>query len=226
MNERDQTLDILIGVICIVFLLYIIFKDHIRYFFANKSQTKSQSETISYQLKLIEKLQQDLHDSNSLINQERLSFYKKESDLKQSATQWAITELEKFKEKELNSLRKSIQDTAIGHAANLLAQWKAENTIRIRQEAINKSYAVTLGKISEHLVPFHPNFPFNPKDARFIGSPIDMIVFDGLSDGSEDIDIYFLEIKTGNGKLSERQRLIKKALAKPVIWYEMRADSL
>jgi predicted Holliday junction resolvase-like endonuclease len=42
---------------------------------------------------------------------------------------------------------------------------------------------VAVGKITEHFIPFLPDFKYNPKEARFFGSPIDFIVFDGLDNG-------------------------------------------
>ncbi len=75
-----------------------------------------------------------------------------------------------------------------------------------------------VGKVTEHLVPHMPVFPYNPKDARFIGSPIDLIVFDGADEGMVR-DVIFLEIKTGSSSLSPRQKQIKDAIdAGRVLW--------
>lgn len=156
------------------------------------------------------------------IKKENALFKKNESELKLNSHQWALAELEKFKLLELDRFRKGIEETANQSAINSLGQWKTENEIRIRQDAINRSYSVNLGKISEHLVPFHMNFPFNPKDARFIGSPIDIIVFDGVADNKQDITIYFIEVKTGNSKLSDTQKKIKRAVEeRHIIWQEI-----
>ena len=161
------------------------------------------------------------------LRKENVTYRNNEADLKVRSQQWAISELEKFKTNELDRFRKGIEDTAVQTAANMLDQWKVENEIRIRQDAINRSYSVNLGKISEHLVPFHLNFPFNPKDARFIGSPIDILVFDGASDGRDEITIYFIEVKTGNSKLSEIQKKIRRAVINKCIeWREINPDSL
>ena len=48
---------------------------------------------------------------------------------------------------------------------------------------MKRSEAVIKGKVTEHRVPFFEEFDFDPGDARFLGSPIDLIVFDGLSAG-------------------------------------------
>jgi len=64
-----------------------------------------------------------------------------------------------------------------------------------------------LGQITEHLVPFLPDFKYNPKDARFLGTPVDLIVFDGLSDGQLK-QVVFIEVKSGSSKqlLSEKDK--------------------
>src|SRR3989442_11792730 len=71
-----------------------------------------------------------------------------------------------------------------------------EEEQRIREDAIKKSEAVIRGKVTEHLMPYLPEFKYNPKDVRFIGTPVDLLVFDGLSEG-EVKQIVFIEVKTG-----------------------------
>src|SRR5258705_2719732 len=61
--------------------------------------------------------------------------------------------------------------------------WKLRYSAAIREDAVQRSLAVTAGKVHEQLVPYLPEFGFNPKDARFLGSPVDLVVFDGLSAG-------------------------------------------
>jgi predicted Holliday junction resolvase-like endonuclease len=65
-----------------------------------------------------------------------------------------------------------------------LEQWQNGVETTIRADAIRKSQSVIIGKVTEHVVPYLPEFTYNPKDARFIGSPIDLIVFDGLDLGA------------------------------------------
>src|SRR5262245_49905905 len=61
--------------------------------------------------------------------------------------------------------------------------WKVRYTRGVRQDAVLRSQAVTSGKVFEQIVPHLPEFSFNPRDARFLGSPVDFVVFDGLTDG-------------------------------------------
>jgi predicted Holliday junction resolvase-like endonuclease len=83
---------------------------------------------------------------------------------------------------------------------------------------------VTAGKVLEQLVPYLPAFPFNPKDVRFLGSPVDFVVFDGLSDGAVS-RVVFVEIKTGTAELNARERRVRDAVReRRVEWRELRLD--
>jgi len=63
-----------------------------------------------------------------------------------------------------------------------------------REDAVARSTAVTRGQAFEHLAPFMDDFGYNPRDARFLGSPIDLVVFDGL--GETDVrEIVFVEVQ-------------------------------
>ena len=95
---------------------------------------------------------------------------------------------------------------------------------RMRAEAVQQSRAVTRGQIYEQLVPYLPGFGFNPKDAQFLGRPVDLIVFDGLDEG--DLRrIVFIEVKTGEAKLTTRERLVRDAILEGRIeWSVIRAD--
>ena len=96
---------------------------------------------------------------------------------------------------------------------------------RIREDALWRSHSVVAGKATEHLAPLLPGFEFDPRDARFLGSPIDFIVFDGLSEG-EVREIAFVEIKTGpSAALTTRERRVRDAVdGRRVRFLEVRID--
>jgi predicted Holliday junction resolvase-like endonuclease len=72
------------------------------------------------------------------------------------------------------------------------------------------------GKSFENLFPFMSNYPYDSRNFRFIGDPIDGLSF-------EDNKIVFIEFKTGISKLSEKQKRIKELVeAKKVEWKEIR----
>lgn len=107
-------------------------------------------------------------------------------------------------------------------AALYVLLWKARYTRAIRRQAALQSRAVTVGQVSEEFAPFLPGFEFNPKDARFLGSPVDFVVFDGL-DAGDVRRVVFVEIKTGGSDLSLRERLVRDAvLAGRVGWSTLR----
>jgi predicted Holliday junction resolvase-like endonuclease len=100
--------------------------------------------------------------------------------------------------------------------------WKLRYSASIRDDAVQRSLAVTAGKVHEQLIPYLPEFGFNPKDARFLGSPVDLVVFDGLADG--DVRrVVFLEVKTGGASLTARERQVRDVIeAREVAWAELR----
>lgn len=100
--------------------------------------------------------------------------------------------------------------------------WKTGYTTRIREDAVQRSLAVTAGKVHEQLIPYLPMFHYNPKDVRFLGSPIDLVIFDGLAEG-ELRRIVFVEVKTGASGLTLRERCVRDVIdAGDVEWAELR----
>jgi predicted Holliday junction resolvase-like endonuclease len=100
--------------------------------------------------------------------------------------------------------------------------WKLRYTRAVRADAVQRSLAVTTGKVYEQLVPYLPGFGFNPKDVRFLGTPVDLVVFDGLSEGTVR-RIVFVEVKTAAADLSTRERRVRDAVrAHQVEWSELR----
>lgn len=89
----------------------------------------------------------------------------------------------------------------------------------VRKDAVKRSKAVINGQIAEQIAPFLPDFPANPSDARFIGKPVDFIVFSGLSENEKIDEILFVEVKTGKSLLSEREKEVKKAIEQRKVRY-------
>ena len=100
--------------------------------------------------------------------------------------------------------------------------WKVGYTTRTREDAVQRSQAITAGKVHEQLIPYLPVFPYNPKDVRFLGSPVDLVVFDGLSEGRLE-RIVFVEVKTGGSALTIRERTVRDVVrAGEIDWEELR----
>ena len=91
----------------------------------------------------------------------------------------------------------------------------------IRKAAVTQSRAVLGGKFVEQLVPYLPEFKYDPTEARFIGSPIDLIVFPGLAAGDPH-EIVIMEIKTGgNCNLTPQQDKIRRLIEDGMIRWEL-----
>lgn len=91
-----------------------------------------------------------------------------------------------------------------------------------RKDAIKRSKAVMKGQISEEITPFSKDFPYNSSELKFLGKPIDFIVFKGMDEQNIE-EVVFLEIKTGSSNLSKQERKLKKTIKeKKVRWEEFR----
>ncbi|MBL7760409.1 MAG: hypothetical protein JNK08_06910 [Sediminibacterium sp.] len=178
-------------------------------------------------IKLEEKIQKSKEDSISFegkLREKDLKIEIYEGKMREYANELATKQLAEWKEKELESIKLVFHKNAIDSAKNYLSTWIIENENRIRKDAANRSVRNVLGKVTEHLVPFSEAMKgFNPKDIRFVGSPIDLVIFDGAEELRKDeITIYFVEVKTGTSALSKRQQLIRQAIRdKKVEWMQV-----
>lgn len=95
---------------------------------------------------------------------------------------------------------------------------------RIRQDAIERSARTLSGKTLEKLVPFLEDFPYDAHDIRWLGDPVDLVIFDGYSSNREEPkQIIFCEVKSGESELTKSQKKIKELVEKKrVRWDEFR----
>ena len=101
------------------------------------------------------------------------------------------------------------------------AEWESVKLEAIVKTRLKQSRAVLGGLVSEQISPLLPGFPFDPGDCRFIGKPVDFIVFSGMN--KQDIsEVIFLEIKSGVSKnLNPQEARVKEAvLAGRVRWVQ------
>ncbi|MDD1728168.1 MAG: Holliday junction resolvase [Methanospirillum sp.] len=111
-------------------------------------------------------------------------------------------------------IKEQAEDTIRRETDLQTRKWQNEEEQKIRRDAIRRSREVIHGKVTEHMIPFFPSFPWNPSDARFLGSPIDFIVFDGLSEG-EVREIILVEVKSGIKKvLTPRERSVERCISR------------
>lgn len=81
-----------------------------------------------------------------------------------------------------------------------------------------RSQAVVHGRINEQFAPFLPRYPFDARNFRFLGSPVDGVQFEGDR-------IIFVEFKTNTARLNGRQQEIRRLVEeKRVEWltFEMK----
>lgn len=92
----------------------------------------------------------------------------------------------------------------------------------IRKEAIKQSRAIIGGQMSEQIAPYLPNFKYKPTEIRFIGKPIDFIVFEGM-DKKDIRKIIFIEVKSGKSTMSVHERKLRNTIKEgKVSWEEYR----
>ena len=92
----------------------------------------------------------------------------------------------------------------------------------IRSDAIKSSRATLVGQFSEQVAPYFPGFPYSPSEARFIGKPVDFIIFRGM-DVKDINEVVFVEVKSGKSSLSPQERKLRDIIKKGnVSWAEYR----
>ncbi len=91
-----------------------------------------------------------------------------------------------------------------------------------RKDTAARQRSTIKGDISEIIAPWSIQSVNSVKELNFIGSPIDFVGFKGL-DGDGEIEIKFIEVKSGKSKLNKNQRRIRDAvIAKRIEWIEVR----
>lgn len=100
-----------------------------------------------------------------------------------------------------------------------------------QKRSVNTSRAVLKGKMAEQFAPILPEFQYLPSDAKFMGDPVDYIIFDGYTDfrdgdgTAEDINIILLDVKSGGARLTKGQQAIAQAVQQGNVRFEtLRVD--
>ena len=91
-----------------------------------------------------------------------------------------------------------------------------------RKDTAARQRSTIKGDISEIIAPWSIKSVNSVKELNFMGSPIDFVGFKGL-DGDDEIEIKFIEVKSGKSRLNKNQRRIRDAVAaKRIEWVEVR----
>jgi predicted Holliday junction resolvase-like endonuclease len=91
------------------------------------------------------------------------------------------------------------------------ADWKGRRLEAVVKERLKASRAVLGGLVSEQIAPLLRDFPFDPGDCRFVGKPVDFIVFRGMNQKKIQ-EVIFLEVKTGSSTLNDQEKRLKEAI--------------
>lgn len=114
-------------------------------------------------------------------------------------------------------------------SSRMRTEFKSRET-SIRRDSNNRSRSVLKGRINEQMATLLPEFPFDGSDARFLGNPVDYIVFCGYGDvqsrKSDRLDeVVFVEVKHGRAQLTREERRVRDCIENGrVRWQLIRMD--
>ena len=113
---------------------------------------------------------------------------------------------------------------------NEIEEWK-QSIKKEREAAVGQSRNVLKGKIGEQVSPLMPEFytKYEPSDARFMGSPIDFVIFKNMSkfdkktkDEENPIEVVLVDIKIGKSAgLSPLQKSIREAIIEKRVSFDV-----
>ena len=70
---------------------------------------------------------------------------------------------------------------------------------------------MNIGKNLERALPTLKDFKWVVPDSKFLGDPLDLLIFNGLSTGNVT-SLSFVEVKSGNAHLNGHQKSIRDAI--------------
>ena len=106
----------------------------------------------------------------------------------------------------------------------MLAQ--QQETQQAIKKSLNTSRATIKGRIAEQFAPMLPEFEYLPSDAKFLGDPVDYVIFDGYTEwrdgnlAAENIEVVLMDIKSGQARLSKGQLAIEQAVKQGRVRFE------
>ena len=104
----------------------------------------------------------------------------------------------------------------------LVYRYGEADVLAQRRDASKRSRSVVAGMTAEQLAPLLGEFGerFDPGDARFLGAPVDYVVFDGIAAG-ELRQVVLVEIKTGGSRLNANEREVQRAVQEGRVGFEI-----
>lgn len=83
--------------------------------------------------------------------------------------------------------------------------------IKADKSSEKKAIDINIGKNIEKFVSTYKNFSLNLKECRFLGNPLDYIIFEGALTHNVN-HITFMEVKTGDSKLNDHQKMVRESV--------------
>lgn len=174
-----------------------------------------------YQPKQDENVVDELRNENEFLRT-RLNAHDVEYQTREENFTQTIKNLQSALDKQQNNVQSSSQDykqkekQLESKIIDLEKKLDDETIARKKVLSQKKSGEVRLGHIAETLAPFLDQFEFEPERCSFLGQPIDYISFG-------DDEITFIEVKSGNSQLSQKQRHIRDLVKQKLVsWKEIR----
>lgn len=91
---------------------------------------------------------------------------------------------------------------------------RAEKAKTKAQKSRNRSLSTRYGQITEQFLPLVDAYPYNPKNFRFLGSPIDGVQF-------EEDRVILVEFKSARSSMSKKQRRIRDLIKSRKVDFEL-----
>lgn len=187
-----------------IFILFLILFTTVSFFIYFNIKAKSLQIKFFNATELIKRIEKEKEEESKKF----LSLARELEDQKASAIR-----LEKEKKEQLIDLDKIKQKYTMLEATFQASVKEAVQAARV--DSVKRQRAILKGQATEHLAPYI-NSSFNPKDYKFLGDPIDYVIYEGLSEikdkDDEILKIVFMDIKTGKSQLNKAQKAIKKCI--------------
>ena len=174
-----------------------------------------------YQPKQDDAIVDELRNENEFLRT-RLNSHDVEHQTREENFTQTIKNLQSALDKQQNNVQSSSEDYKQKEKQlqtkiiDLEKKLDDETIARKKVLSQKKSGEVRLGHIAETLAPFLDQFEFEPERCSFLGQPIDYISFG-------DDEITFIEVKSGNSQLSQKQRHIRDLVKQKLVsWKEIR----
>ena len=95
-----------------------------------------------------------------------------------------------------------------------LRQAKTAGALVKQQISQNQSLSTRYGQITEQFFPLVESYPYNRKNFRFLGSPIDGVQF-------EEDKVILIEFKTNKSQMTPKQKRIRDLIRDKKIEFEL-----